>query len=163
LLHHAEPKLFFNLMHMFELFEFGFVFEFELSSLEKIKRKAFRKSLEKGKTTFSLVGPIQPSGAARAPPPPNRWAPPVSGSPRARTLSPSLSLPPVPCLSAPFLALPRACALSSRRAPPAAPLPAAATTSLCRCLAGPACQLSPPSSNLRSARSPWPRLRPRDS
>jgi hypothetical protein len=28
------------LMHMFELFEFGFVFELELSSLEKIKRKA---------------------------------------------------------------------------------------------------------------------------
>jgi hypothetical protein len=36
LLHHAEPKLFFDLMHMFESFEFGFVFEFELSSLEKI-------------------------------------------------------------------------------------------------------------------------------
>jgi hypothetical protein len=63
LLHHAESKLFFDLMHMFELFEFGFVFEFELSSLEKIKIKAFRKSLEKGKTTFSptaqssLAGP----------------------------------------------------------------------------------------------------------
>ena len=40
LLHHAEPKLFFDLMHMFELFEFGFVFEFELSSLEKIKKKS---------------------------------------------------------------------------------------------------------------------------
>jgi hypothetical protein len=26
-LHHAEPKLFFDLMHMFELFEFEFVFE----------------------------------------------------------------------------------------------------------------------------------------
>jgi hypothetical protein len=49
LLHHAEPNLFFDLMHMFELFEIGFVFEFELSSLEKIKRKAFRKSLEKEK------------------------------------------------------------------------------------------------------------------
>jgi hypothetical protein len=39
LLHHAEPKLFFDLMYMFEIFEFEFVFEFELSSLEKIKRK----------------------------------------------------------------------------------------------------------------------------
>jgi hypothetical protein len=65
LLHHAEPKLFFDLMHMFELFEFGFVFEFELSSLEKIKRKPFRKSLEKGKATFSPVGPVQPSRATR--------------------------------------------------------------------------------------------------
>jgi hypothetical protein len=44
LLHHAEPKLFFYLMHMFELFEFEFVFEFELSSLEKIKRKAIGNS-----------------------------------------------------------------------------------------------------------------------
>jgi hypothetical protein len=66
LLYHAEPKLFFNLMHMFELFEFGFVFEFELSSLEKIKRKAFRKSLEKGKTTFSPVTLVQSSRGARA-------------------------------------------------------------------------------------------------
>jgi hypothetical protein len=39
LLHHAEHKLFIDLMHMFELFEFNFVFEFELSSLEKIKKK----------------------------------------------------------------------------------------------------------------------------
>jgi hypothetical protein len=65
LLHHTEPKLFFNLMHMFELFEFGFVFEFEFSSLEKIKRKAFRKPLEKGKNTFSPVAPVQPSRGAR--------------------------------------------------------------------------------------------------
>jgi hypothetical protein len=34
MLHHAEPKLFFYLMHMFELFEF------ELNSIEKIKEKA---------------------------------------------------------------------------------------------------------------------------
>jgi hypothetical protein len=40
LLHHDEAKLFFDLMHMFELFEIGFVFEFELSSLEKIKKKS---------------------------------------------------------------------------------------------------------------------------
>jgi hypothetical protein len=37
-LHHAEPKLFFDLMHIFELFEFGFVVEFEFSSLEKTKK-----------------------------------------------------------------------------------------------------------------------------
>jgi hypothetical protein len=64
LFHHVEPKFFFDLMHMFELFEFGF--DFELSSLEKIKRKTFRKSLEKGKATFSPDDPGQPSGAARA-------------------------------------------------------------------------------------------------
>jgi hypothetical protein len=60
LLQHAEPKLFFDLMHMFELFEFGFVFEFELSSLEKIKIKAFRKSLEKEK-------PFRPSTVQSSP------------------------------------------------------------------------------------------------
>jgi hypothetical protein len=49
--HHVEPKLFFCLMHMFELFEF--VFEFELSSLEKIKRKGIRNSREKGKPNLA--------------------------------------------------------------------------------------------------------------
>jgi hypothetical protein len=43
MLHHVEPKLFFDLMHMFE------IFEFELSSLEKIKRNANRNSEKKGK------------------------------------------------------------------------------------------------------------------
>jgi hypothetical protein len=38
LLHHAEPNLFFDLIHVLELFEFEFVFEFELSSLEKFKK-----------------------------------------------------------------------------------------------------------------------------
>jgi hypothetical protein len=57
LLHHVEPRLFFDLMHMFELFEFGFMFEFELSSLEKIKIKSFRKSLEK-KKSFWPIKPI---------------------------------------------------------------------------------------------------------
>jgi hypothetical protein len=28
LLHHDEPKLFFDLVHMFEIYEFEFVFEF---------------------------------------------------------------------------------------------------------------------------------------
>jgi hypothetical protein len=49
LLHHGEPKLFFDLMRIFEILEFEFVFEFELSSLEKIKRKAIRNSEKKGK------------------------------------------------------------------------------------------------------------------
>jgi hypothetical protein len=72
LLHHAEPRLSFDLMHMFELFEFGFVFEFELSSLEKIKRKAFRKSLKKEKAIsaeLAQIGPaIRPPARASTPP-----------------------------------------------------------------------------------------------
>jgi hypothetical protein len=124
LLHHAEPKLFFDLMHMFELFEF------ELSSLEKIKRKAFRKSLEKGKATSSPVGPVQPSRAVRARPcrliggphlsaavlalacsplPPSAiWAPPVSTSTHCRdrapvplSCRPRLSALPTPLTSGP--------------------------------------------------------------
>ena len=51
LLHHVEPKLFFDLIQMFELFEFEFVFElFELSSLEKIKRKAIEIPWKERKT-----------------------------------------------------------------------------------------------------------------
>jgi hypothetical protein len=59
LLHHAEPKLFFCLMHMFDIFEFEsmFEFEFELSSLEKIKRKSIRNSEKKGKTISAQAGP----------------------------------------------------------------------------------------------------------
>jgi hypothetical protein len=48
LLHHDESKSFFDLIHMFGLFEFELVFEFELSSLEKIKRKAIGNSEKKG-------------------------------------------------------------------------------------------------------------------
>jgi hypothetical protein len=66
ILYHAEPKLFFCLMHMFELFEFEFVFEFELSSLEKIKRKEIRNSKKKGKPISAQLSPVQPSGTARA-------------------------------------------------------------------------------------------------
>jgi hypothetical protein len=65
LLHHAEPKLFFSLMHMFELFEFEFVFEFELSSQEKIKRKTIGISDKMGNH-------FQPNPAHQRPPPPPR-------------------------------------------------------------------------------------------
>jgi hypothetical protein len=67
MLNHAEPKLFFVLMHMLELFQFEFVFEFELSSLEKIKRKAIRNYEKKGKPNSAQFSPTQPSGAARVP------------------------------------------------------------------------------------------------
>jgi hypothetical protein len=58
MLHHAEPKLFFCLKHMFELFELWIVFEFDLNSLEK-KRKAFGNSEKKEKT--NLAQQVQPS------------------------------------------------------------------------------------------------------
>jgi hypothetical protein len=63
LVHHVEPKLFFCLMHMFELFEF------ELSSLEKIKRKGIRNSREKGKPNSAQSTQLSPS-PPRAPAPP---------------------------------------------------------------------------------------------
>jgi hypothetical protein len=75
-------------MHMFE---FETWFEFELKTLEKIKRKAFRKSLEK-KLISAQAGPTWLSQAARAPVSPDRWTPLASDRPRpcTRALSPSL-------------------------------------------------------------------------
>jgi hypothetical protein len=105
MLHHAEPKLFFCSMHMFELFEF------ELSSLEKIKRKGIRKFREKGKPISAQLSPVQPSGAARAPAPPDRWAPPVSGGSLACALCSLLPLPYGVGLSAPRSACSRALSL----------------------------------------------------
>ena len=46
LLHHVEPKLFFCLL---KLFKFDLVFEFDLKTIGKIKRKGIRNSREKGK------------------------------------------------------------------------------------------------------------------
>jgi hypothetical protein len=53
LLHHIEPKLFICLMYMFELFEFEFVFEFDLKSIEKIKTKGIINSREKEKPSLA--------------------------------------------------------------------------------------------------------------
>jgi hypothetical protein len=39
MLHHAEPKLLFCLMHMFELFDFAFVVCLNLNSKEKKQKK----------------------------------------------------------------------------------------------------------------------------
>jgi hypothetical protein len=68
LLHHAEPKLFFCLMQMFELFEFEFVFEFELSSLQKIKRK----QLEFWRKRENPFQPKSAHSSPSKPPPPPR-------------------------------------------------------------------------------------------
>jgi hypothetical protein len=42
MLHHAELKLCFWLMHMFEIFKFEFVVWLDLNSKEKIKIKGIR-------------------------------------------------------------------------------------------------------------------------
>jgi hypothetical protein len=113
LLHHAEPKLFFSLMHMFELFEFEFVFEFELSSQEKIKRKTIGISEKKG-------NPFQPKPAHLSPPPPPRL--PVTCGPRLSAPARARVLPSLPLaarwadLSAPVSSA-HACLLSLSRGP----------------------------------------------
>jgi hypothetical protein len=60
-LHHAEPKLLFCLMNMFELVWIWIGFEFDLKSIETIKRKAFGKfqKIEKPHSAHSA----QPSPA----------------------------------------------------------------------------------------------------
>jgi hypothetical protein len=81
-------------MQMFELFEFEFVFElFELSSLEKIKRKALGNS-EKKEKPMSAESTQLSRARPRAPALPDRWTPPVSDGPRSRPLALSPSLPP---------------------------------------------------------------------
>jgi hypothetical protein len=44
MLQHAEPKLFFCFMHMFELVWIWNEYEFDLKPIEKIKIKEFRNS-----------------------------------------------------------------------------------------------------------------------
>jgi hypothetical protein len=65
MLHHPDPKLFFDLMHMFEMFEF------ELSSLQKIKRKGTRKFREKEKPISAHSAQLSPA-RPRAPASPDR-------------------------------------------------------------------------------------------
>ena len=40
MLHHAEPTIFFELIHMLNWFEFETWFEFDLKTLEKKKKKS---------------------------------------------------------------------------------------------------------------------------
>jgi hypothetical protein len=70
MLHHAKPKLFFCLMHMFELFEFEFEFGacLNLNPKKKIKEKGIRNSEIKRKTKVAQpslpprpFGPIRPT------------------------------------------------------------------------------------------------------
>jgi hypothetical protein len=75
MLHHAEPKLFFCLMHMFELFELEFGACLSLNSKEENKRKGIRNSEIKRKTKEAQpslpprpVRPIWPAKCAPASP-----------------------------------------------------------------------------------------------
>jgi hypothetical protein len=137
-------------------------FEFELKTLEKIKRKATRNSEKK-------ENPLSAQSAQSSPVGPRVRPYRLTGGPHqsAAVLAPARSPLPSLCHLGP------ACRrLSSRTHVPArsllsgpclsAPLPVVATARLCRYLVGPACHLSP-SSNLWFVRSPWPRPRPRKS
>jgi hypothetical protein len=83
MLHHAELKISFELLHMFE---FEIWFEFELKTLEKIKQKSNWKIPGKSKSYFGPSQPIRPSPArARVPAAPDRRTPPFGASPSARS------------------------------------------------------------------------------
>jgi hypothetical protein len=132
LLHHADLKLCFWLMHMFEIFKFEFVVWLDLNSKEKIQRKVNINLEEKGKTQNSP-----------ATPPSWPFSPPGPARPRARPLlSPSTRRA---ALSEPSLARPRAqCSLLSGPHP-SAPLPVARPRVCATTLWAPLG--SPPSSN----------------
>jgi hypothetical protein len=102
MLHHAEPKLFFCLMHIFELFEFEFGVCLNLNSKEK-KGLDFRKQKRKTKEAQppSLLGLLAQTGPASRP----RTHPhPLIGGPHlsASCLARLLSLPSGAASSAPW-------------------------------------------------------------
>jgi hypothetical protein len=66
MLHHAEPKLFFCLMHMFELFEFEFGACLNLNSKEEKKKDLEIQNKRKWKAARTLL-PSRPLGLACAP------------------------------------------------------------------------------------------------
>jgi hypothetical protein len=110
MLHHAELKFCFLLMHMFEIFKFEFVVWLDLNSIEKIKRKGNRnfRIKEKAKTaqdalSLGLFGPV---GSSRPRERPHdlsvRWDPPIGVIllfPHA-PVAPSPSSSPVPHVGA---------------------------------------------------------------
>jgi hypothetical protein len=97
-LHHAELKLCFCLMHMFEIFKFGFVVWLDLNSKEEkekgIKIQNKRKSKRSPEIHFPSAFP--PTPAARLLPPlslSDRWDRLVGASLLAPVRSLSLSTP----------------------------------------------------------------------
>jgi hypothetical protein len=109
MLHHIEPKYSLNCCIYLIWFEFETLFEFELKTLEKINRKAIRKSLEKGKPISAQVGPLSLTPRARS---------------CLRAFSPPLSRCPVgqACQRRPL-----ACALASLSISPTPPVSSSST------------------------------------
>jgi hypothetical protein len=109
------------------------------------------------------LGPARPH--ARAPVPPDRWVPLVSGGFFPRALPPPLPLPSGAALSAPIALACPPLSLSTLRARlvgamsrfPRAPVPSC-------CAVGPPCQLrlhsDPPWTSAHAHRDPWPRRLP---
>jgi hypothetical protein len=125
MLHHAEIKLYFWLMHMFEIFKFEFVVWLDLNSIEK-KIKENRLGIQNKKK--SQRSPITPH--------------PGLSAQVAHLPLPGAHLPPQPygpCMSTPSLTR----LLSGPH--PSAPLPITALVCLCHRLAGLGCQLHLPS------------------
>jgi hypothetical protein len=127
MLHHIEPKYSLNCCIYLIWFEFETWFEFELKTLEKINRKAIRKSLEKRKTNSAQVGPLSPTPLALG-----AWqAGPACRRQPARPLSPlSLAAPWARLVGAvlshacPLLSLSHRPHLSAPPQPPTHDLPA---------------------------------------
>jgi hypothetical protein len=102
-LHHAELKLCFWLMHMFEIFKFEFMVWLDLNSKDKIKRKGNRNSEEKtqNRPATPPSRPFSPSGQPRPrahPPfsPSARWGRPIGAAPFAHVPPLSLRCGPAP-------------------------------------------------------------------
>jgi hypothetical protein len=87
MLHHAEPRFFFCLMHMFEIFKFEFVSCLNLIPKEKIKEKWIRK--------FRIVAPKPRACAphAQTAPMPPRLAPRTSPDRLGEDLGPPTACP----------------------------------------------------------------------
>jgi hypothetical protein len=88
-LHHAELKLCFCLMHVFEIFKFEFVVWLDMNSIEKIKIKGIRKFRIKEKQKAAQPPPSLSLSAQSAqiasprPYPSARWGRPVGAAPFA--------------------------------------------------------------------------------
>jgi hypothetical protein len=112
MLHHAELKIFFEVLHKFE---FIWIWNLVWIWIWKPYRKEIEKELENPEKKKKEMQPNldQPG---RAPAPPDRRTPPVSGSPLSCALSLSRSLPSGADLSAPVSSPTRPSSLSASRA-----------------------------------------------
>jgi hypothetical protein len=94
MLHHAELKIFFEVLNMFE---FIWIWNLVWIWIWKPYRKEKEKELENSEKKEKRKQPSRPGLAqpGRAPAPPDGWTPPVSGSSLSRARPPSLARCPV--------------------------------------------------------------------